>query len=473
MLYEKYRPQLFKDVIGQGSNGEILRNQVLKGKIAHSYLFEGNRGSGKTTSARILAKAINCENPINGEPCGHCSSCIAIDEKNNLDVIEIDAASNNGVDNIREIISNMKYAPDSKYKVYIIDEAHMLSNSAANAFLKILEEPPKYGVFILCTTDSQKLPRTIISRCQAFNFGRIKLNDIINRLSFINSQENTGLANETLELIAKMADGAMRDALSIMEQIISSGKTSYNDVVDILGITSNEVAFRLIKYLILRDGKSALETFYQIIEGGKNIDAFVRDIIVILRNIMVIKAGADKSMILMNESDINLCIEISKRISFDDVLKFIDEFQKTLNKLNNPVTNSIMVEMTIVNITSLSKPVEHVTEVVTETKQLSSDKEDIIKTDIVNETVLVDETTLKICSLLNSTFKSSNNKIFKKLEDILTESVAVKEEDKDVIGIYTNSNEDRELLQRFDNQKQVLTKKYTEALRRNIEVNIY
>lgn len=471
MLYEKYRPQLFKDVIGQGANGEILRNQVLRHKIAHSYLFEGNRGSGKTTSARILAKAINCEHPINGEPCGKCKSCIGISENNNLDVIEIDAASNNGVDNIREIISNMKYTPESKYKVYIIDEAHMLSNSAANAFLKILEEPPAYGVFILCTTDAQKLPRTIISRCQSFNFGRIKLNDLIDRLELINSQEKAGLSKESLELIAKMADGAMRDALSLLEQVISSGKTNYDDVVDILGVTSNEIAFKLIKYLILRNGKAALETFYKIMEGGKSLDAFVRDIIVILRNIMVIKAGADKSMILMNEADINSCIEISNKISFEDVIKFIDEFQKTLNRLNNSATNSIMIEMTIVNITNLSKSVEHVNEVVNESKDLSN-KEDTISTTI-NETNIVDDVTSDICSTLNSAYKSSGNKVFQKLSEILSESAVVKEDNEDSINIYTDSDKYRDLLQSFDNQKHILTSKYTEALRRSVKVNIY
>ncbi|EGT0690623.1 DNA polymerase III subunit gamma/tau (plasmid) [Clostridium perfringens] len=353
MLYEKYRPKMFKDVIGQGANGEILKKQVESQKIAHTYLFGGNRGSGKTTSARILAKAINCEHPINGEPCGTCANCIAIEEGKAVDVIEIDAASNNGVEQVREIITDMRYAPTTmKYKVYIIDEAHMLSKSASNAFLKTLEEPPAYGVFILCTTEQTALPITILSRCQKYNFKHIDVTDIYKRIDFIATNEgyNPIEKNKILTLIAKMADGAVRDAISLLEQVINGNITTYQEVVNLLGVVSNRTIFELLAAINKGNSKHAIDVLYKVLESGVDIEKFLTNTISLVRSIMLIKAGASSNLLKMSEEDINIARGAAKCFDNDSLFKIIENINKVYSEVKVSNFKGVLVEMAIMKI---------------------------------------------------------------------------------------------------------------------------
>ena len=254
-LYREWRPKTFNDVVGQEHITTTLKNQILNHRIAHAYLFCGTRGTGKTSTAKVFAKALNCLNLQDGEPCNECEMCRKINEGLAIDVTELDAASNNGVDKIRDIIDDVKYPPqEAKYKVYIMDEVHMLSASAVNAFLKTLEEPPNNVIFILATTDPQKLPITILSRCQRFDFKRINNNEITARLRKIVDDQNVLADERSLNLIARVSDGAMRDSLSILDQAISmgNGNVDYNTVVSMLGLVTNEHLFNLTNAVIQR-----------------------------------------------------------------------------------------------------------------------------------------------------------------------------------------------------------------------------
>ena len=260
-LYREWRPKTFNDVVGQEHITTTLKNQILNHRIAHAYLFCGTRGTGKTSTAKVFAKALNCLNLQDGEPCNECEMCRKINEGLAIDVTELDAASNNGVDKIRDIIDDVKYPPqEAKYKVYIMDEVHMLSAGAVNAFLKTLEEPPNNVIFILATTDPQKLPITILSRCQRFDFKRINNNEITARLRKIVDDQNVLADERSLNLIARVSDGAMRDSLSILDQAISmgNGNVDYNTVVSMLGLVTNEHLFNLTNAVIQRSVEKSI-----------------------------------------------------------------------------------------------------------------------------------------------------------------------------------------------------------------------
>ncbi|HBF4081671.1 TPA: DNA polymerase III subunit gamma/tau [Clostridioides difficile] len=356
LLANKYRPKLFKEVTGQGHIPSILLNQVKNRNVTNSYIFKGPRGSGKTTSARILAKAINCLNPMDGEPCLQCENCKAIENNTSIDIYELDAASNNGIDNIREIIDSIRYAPSNlKYKVYIIDEAHRLSAQAADAFLKTLEEPPSYVVFILATTDANQLPATIRSRCQLFDFRRIAVEDILTRLKHINLLEKCNLEEKSLMLIAKLADGALRDAVSLLEKVISSNKESYEEIVELLGVASNEICLKITNKLIDKKSDEAVEEFYKIIKSGKSIEIFLNDLMITFRNIMLVKCGADTNIIAMNENYIKKVQHFAKQIDFENIFEIIDILQDVESKLRRTSQTSILVEMTLIKISRLNK----------------------------------------------------------------------------------------------------------------------
>lgn len=311
VLYRKYRPQKFAEVIAQDSTKTILKNALSSGRVSHAYLFTGPRGVGKTTIARLLAKALNCLNLAGGEPCTKCENCILVQEGRFLDLIEIDAASYTGVDNIRDIIDHVRFAPSrGKYKVFIIDEVHMLSKAAFNALLKTLEEPPAHAVFILATTEIQKVPATIISRSQRFDFKRVSEKDILVLLELVKKDGKIKIAPEALRLIARAAEGSFRDALSIFDQIIgfSAGETTLSQVEEILGVTRVETTAEFLDLLALGDTAAAIAFVKTLTSEGKDIVIFVKNFLEYLRLVLFVKLGAEKS------SDLGLTDESMQKL---------------------------------------------------------------------------------------------------------------------------------------------------------------
>ena len=280
-LYRKFRPGEFEDVKGQDHISQTLQNQIKANRIGHAYLFCGTRGTGKTSVAKIFAKAVNCERPLNGSPCGECETCRAISEGRSMNVIEIDAASNNGVDNIREIREEVAYRPtEGKYKVYIIDEVHMLSIGAFNALLKTLEEPPEYVIFILATTEAHKIPITILSRCQRYDFKRISIDTISQRLLDLMEREQVEVEERAIRYIAKAADGSMRDALSLLDQCIAfylGQKLTYDHVLEVLGAVDTEVFSRLLREIISRDVGKVLKSVEELVMQGRELGQLTTD----------------------------------------------------------------------------------------------------------------------------------------------------------------------------------------------------
>ena len=296
-LYRKFRPSTFDQVKGQDHIVQTLKNQINANRIGHAYLFCGTRGTGKTSVAKIFAKAVNCEHPVDGSPCNECETCRGITNGSAMNVIEIDAASNNGVDNIRQIRDEIQYSPSSgKYTVYIIDEVHMLSIGAFNALLKTLEEPPAYVIFILATTEPHKIPITILSRCQRYDFKRISIDTIAARLSELMEKESIEVEDKAIRYVAKAADGSMRDALSLLDQCIAfylGQKLTYDNVLDVLGAVDNEIFSRLTRSVIDSDVTTSLNILDEIIMQGREPGQFVNDFIWYLRNLMLIKTSDD------------------------------------------------------------------------------------------------------------------------------------------------------------------------------------
>ncbi len=288
-LYRKWRPKSFADVVGQAHITETLRRQAAQGRLSHAYLFTGTRGTGKTTCAKILAKAVNCQNPVDGDPCGQCPACQGIDNGSLLDVLELDAASNNGVDQVRALRDEAVYSPASvKYRVYIIDEVHMLSISAFNALLKILEEPPAHLIFILATTELHKVPATILSRCQRFAFKRIQSQDIAQRLRYVAEQEGMALTDGAASLLSRLSDGAMRDALSLLDQCGASGGTIDGErVLDVLGLAGNVQTAELMGCILRRDAQSSLLWLDKLYSGGKDVGALLGELSALTRDLLI------------------------------------------------------------------------------------------------------------------------------------------------------------------------------------------
>ena len=288
-LYRKWRPKTFSDVIGQKHITETLQRQVAEGRLSHAYLFTGTRGTGKTTCAKILAKAVNCEHPVDGDPCNACPACLGIDNGSLLDVLELDAASNNGVDQVRALREEAIYAPAHvKYRVYIVDEVHMLSTAAFNALLKILEEPPEHLIFILATTELQKVPATILSRCQRFAFKRILPKDIAARLLYVAGQEGIDLAPEGADLIARLADGALRDALSLLDQCAAvEGSIGTREILEVLGLAGNLQTAKLMELILNRDARGAVLLLHQLYSGGKDVGAVLGELSTLARDLLI------------------------------------------------------------------------------------------------------------------------------------------------------------------------------------------
>ena len=296
-LYRKFRPDNFADVKGQDHIVTTLTNQIKHNRIGHAYLFCGTRGTGKTTVAKILAKAVNCEHPVDGSPCNQCAMCKAIQAGTAMNVIEIDAASNNGVDNIREIREEVSYRPtEGKYKVYIIDEVHMLSTGAFNALLKTLEEPPSYVIFILATTEAHKIPITILSRCQRYDFHRITIDTIASRLEELLNIEGVEAEEKAVRYVAKAGDGSMRDALSLLDQCIAFylGQTlTYDKVLEVLGAVDTEVFSKLLRRVIQGDVTGSIHILEELIVGGRELGQFVGDFTWYMRNLLLVKTSEE------------------------------------------------------------------------------------------------------------------------------------------------------------------------------------
>ncbi|NLK98665.1 MAG: DNA polymerase III subunit gamma/tau [Epulopiscium sp.] len=354
-LYRKKRPKSFQDVLGQDHIVTTLKNQVKSGRIAHAYLFCGTRGTGKTSTAKIFAKVVNCKEPVDGQPCNQCSLCKAMDEGRSMNVIEIDAASNNGVDNIREIREEVKYSPtEGKYKIYIIDEVHMLSTGAFNALLKTLEEPPAHIIFILATTDPQKIPATILSRCQRFDFRRISIDDIAVRLKKYMEEENVDIEDKAIYYIARLSEGSMRDALSILDQCISFhyGKSiTLEHVLDMLGAVDADIFFEFTSILNHQDSLKAIELVDKIMMKGRDISQFVMDFISHLRNLLVVQSTTHPEGILdVSKEHIELLKKQAKEVDGASILRWIRIFSELSNELRYTDQKRILLEVNIIKI---------------------------------------------------------------------------------------------------------------------------
>ncbi|WP_302968045.1 DNA polymerase III subunit gamma/tau [Intestinibacter bartlettii] len=353
-LYRVYRPKNFSDVIGQEHIVRTLKNQIENNNVGHAYLFCGTRGTGKTSTAKIFSRAVNCTNLHNDEPCNECENCREILEDKTMDVVEIDAASNNSVDDIRELRENVKYSPaKAKYKVYIIDEVHMLSQGAFNALLKTLEEPPSYVIFILATTEPHKIPATILSRCQRFDFKRVTVKNISSRMRYICEKEGIEADEKALNLIARNSQGALRDALSILDQCISfeGNKISYNDVIELLGSVNIEQLFDLAESIIKEDTRKSLQILNDFIIWGKDVRNLVNDLIDHFRNLMVCKISNDLDEIIsLPEETIDLLKQQAETIDTNNlirILNILSEAQDGMKISSNP---RVLMEVTMMKI---------------------------------------------------------------------------------------------------------------------------
>ena len=352
-LYRKWRPQVFGDIIGQEPIVKTIKNQIISNKIPHAYLFCGTRGTGKTSTAKILSKAVNCLNLKDGEPCNECEMCRAVNDGTLIDVVEIDAASNTGVDNIRDLIEDVKYPPHiAKYKVYIIDEVHMLSLAAFNALLKTIEEPPEHVIFILATTDPQKVPPTILSRCQRFDFKRIKKDDMVKRLRMVADENGVLVEDKTLNLISSVSDGAMRDALSIFDQSIAmsdDGKVEYKDVEEMLGLTSDKYLFDLVSYMINRDVDNSVKLVDDIISEGKDNMQFISSLIKHFRNLLMVKvSNSPEELIDASDDTIKMLKDQARGLRSEEILRAINIMVNAENEMKSTASSRIVLEMAVV-----------------------------------------------------------------------------------------------------------------------------
>lgn len=353
VLYRKYRPRVFADVYGQDHVTSTLKNEIKEGRISHAYLFTGSRGTGKTTCAKILAKAVNCPNAVDGEPCNACEICKGLDSGTIYDVVEIDAASNNGVDNIRDLREEVNYTPTrGKYRVYIIDEVHMLSTGAFNALLKTLEEPPAHVIFILATTEVHKLPATILSRCQRFDFKRIQPETMAVRLQQVAGLEGMELAPDAATLIARIADGALRDGLSILDQCAGRSKQITAQLVsEVAGLAGREALYRLSDAVLARDSSAAVEELAQLHENSYDMERLCVEMINHFRNFMMVKTvKKSRELIICTDDEYKHIEESAGQFTLAQILRGLDLFQSTLVKIKGGATPRIEMEMTFIRL---------------------------------------------------------------------------------------------------------------------------
>lgn len=355
-LYRKWRPQTFGDVKGQDHIVTTLQNQMLAQRIGHAYLFCGTRGTGKTSVAKIFARAVNCEHPVDGSPCGECPSCKQIAAGTSLNVVEIDAASNNGVENIREIRDQVQYPPtEGRYRVYIIDEVHMLSTGAFNALLKTLEEPPSYVIFILATTEVHKIPITVLSRCQRYDFRRITVDTIADRLKELTEAEGMAVEEKALRYVAKAGDGSMRDALSLLDQCAAFhfGETlTYEHVLDVLGAVDNSVFRELFQAVVAGNTKECILKLEEMVIQGRELSQFVVDFIWFLRNLLLLKTAEDAEELLdMSEDNLKLLREDAKLADENTLMRYIRVFSELSNQIRYASQKRVLIELAFIKLT--------------------------------------------------------------------------------------------------------------------------
>ncbi len=387
-LYRKWRPDAFEEIKGQEHIVTTIRNQIVHDRVGHAYLFCGTRGTGKTTTAKLMAKAVNCEHPINGSPCNECSSCKAIAAGAAMNVIEVDAASNNGVDNIRQITDSVNYSPSTgKYLVYIIDEVHMLRDAAYNALLKTLEEPPSYVIFILATTESHKIPATILSRCQRYDFHRIPLDVIADRLEELLKRENLSATREAIEYVARAADGSMRDGLSILEQCISyhlGEELTLDKVLDAIGAVDVEVYIRLFGYVKEQKLAEALKIVDEAIWQGKDLLQFLNEFTNFIRNILVLSVDRNMTVDVTQETKEKM-LEIAEDASEDMLMHAIYVLQEAASRIPYTTAKRVMLELAIVklckpqmryDIDGMTARIENLEKELEETKQMLEEQKD-------------------------------------------------------------------------------------------------
>lgn len=354
-LYRKFRPDNFEDVKGQSHIVTTLQNQIKAERMGHAYLFCGTRGTGKTSIAKIFARAVNCEHPVNGSPCNECEVCRSINAGTSMNVIEIDAASNNGVDNIREIVEEVQYSPaEGKYKVYIIDEVHMLSIGAFNALLKTLEEPPSYVIFILATTEVHKIPITILSRCQRYDFKRITIETIASRLDELMKTEQIEVEEKAIRYIAKAADGSMRDALSLLDQCIAFylGKTlTYDNVLEVLGAVDTEVFSRFLRRILEEDVVGLMKMLEELVMQGRELGQFVIDFTWYLRNLLLISTSDNMEDVLdISSENLARLKEEAAMVDQDRLMRYIRVFSELSGQIKYAVQKRIFIEIALIKL---------------------------------------------------------------------------------------------------------------------------
>ncbi len=349
-LYRKYRPKSFDEVVGQDHITKTLQNQIMSGQIGHAYLFTGTRGTGKTSIAKIFAKSVNCLNPKNGSACGECENCKHLEQENDINIIEIDAASNNKVDDIREIRDKVKFMPvGAKYKVYIIDEVHMLSDSAFNALLKTLEEPPSYVIFILATTEVHKLPQTILSRCVRFDFRLVSVENLMKQLKKVYDSENIKYDEESLKIIASAGEGSVRDTLSIADSIASycQGNVTKEKTLSVLGTTDHELIVNFFDQIQQKDAGAVLASIDRIEKEGKNLAVFAKDLAKHARNLLVCKSCSNANEILNLTDDIySMYHEQAEKFSEKDLIRYMQVFSSAESELRYTLSVRLLLETT-------------------------------------------------------------------------------------------------------------------------------
>ena len=463
-LYRKFRPQRFEDVVGQEHITQTIRNQIKSGRVAHAYLFSGGRGSGKTSTAKILSRAVNCLHPVDGEPCNECEICKQALEGNLIDISEIDAASNNGVDNIRDIREEVEFIPTTaKYRVYIIDEVHMLSTGAFNALLKTLEEPPKHVIFILATTEPQKLPVTILSRCQRFDFKRISIENIIKRLNVICKESNIEIEDAALKIIAKMSDGAMRDAISILERCIADGDTKITEdkIRELVGIPEFEYLVDISNDLLDNNAEAILQDAEKVINDGKDIEVFIWEEIKFVRDLLMLQVSED--LVIYKAEEKEKMKQLLSKASKQRLLSLIADLSTLQNNMKWASDREVIFEAGLIKI-ALQNDASNVKSVQPTTQAVSTTSSNVVTNKIVESTSDLGDLKSKTLAILKE-----NHKMI--MHTILT-NAEIKQVDDDLVHIeFSKALDDvnKQYMQK-EESKIIIKETVKKALNREVKI---